>query len=160
MKIVVIGIGNEIQGDDGLGVHAIKELEKISFPKEVELLAGGTSGPDLIVYFEGVDLLIFVDAIRGGNEPGTMYKYNPEEMKYQRSVALSPHQLGIPETLRLAEFAGKKPKKSVFFGIEPMNLDFSMELSQPLKEKLPRLVELIVEEINSFLASNKDKNIL
>lgn len=160
MKIVVIGIGNEIQGDDGLGVHAIKELEKISFPKEVELLAGGTSGPDLIVYFEGVDLLIFVDAIRGGNEPGTIYKYNPEEMKYQRSIALSPHQLGIPETLRLAEFAGKKPKKSIFFGMEPMNLDFSMELSQPLKEKLPRLVELIVEEINSFLASNKDQNIL
>ncbi|MEO1784118.1 HyaD/HybD family hydrogenase maturation endopeptidase [Thermodesulfobium sp. 4217-1] len=160
MKIVVIGIGNEIQGDDGLGVHVIKELEKISLPKEVELLAGGTSGPDLIVYFEGVDLLIFVDAIRGGNEPGTMYKYNPEEMKYQRSVALSPHQIGIPETLRLAEFADKKPKKSVFFGMEPMNLDFSMELSQPLKEKLPRLVELIVEEINSFLASNKDQNIL
>jgi hydrogenase maturation protease len=89
-----------------------------------------------------------------------MYKYNPEEMKYQRSVALSPHQIGIPETLRLAEFADKKPKKSVFFGMEPMNLDFSMELSQPLKEKLPRLVELIVEEIDSFLASNKDQNIL
>ncbi|AEE13986.1 hydrogenase maturation protease [Thermodesulfobium narugense DSM 14796] len=160
MKILVIGIGNELQGDDGLGIHVIKELEKVSLPSEVSLLAGGTSGPDLIFYFEGVDYVIFVDAVRGGNKPGTIYKYNPEEMKYQKSIALSPHQIGIPETLSLAEFVGKKPKKSIFFGMEPMNLDYSMELSESVKKKLPRLVELIVEEIDNFLASNKDQNIL
>ncbi|AWB09713.1 hydrogenase maturation protease [Thermodesulfobium acidiphilum] len=160
MKILVIGIGNELQGDDGLGVHVIKELKKVSLPDEVDLLAGGTSGPDLIVYFEGVDFAIFVDAVRGGNKPGTIYKYKPEEMKYQKSIALSPHQIGIPETLSLAEFVGKKPKRSIFFGMEPMNLEFSMELSEPVKEKLPRLVKLIVEEIDNFLASNKDQNSL
>ncbi|HEM55213.1 MAG TPA: hydrogenase maturation protease [Thermodesulfobium narugense] len=160
MKILVIGIGNELQGDDGLGVHVIKELKKVSLPDEVDLLAGGTSGSDLIVYFEGVDFAIFVDAVRGGNKPGTIYKYKPEEMKYQKSIALSPHQIGIPETLSLAEFVGKKPKRSIFFGMEPMNLEFSMELSEPVKEKLPRLVKLIVEEIDNFLASNKDQNAL
>ncbi|WP_448589777.1 hydrogenase maturation protease [Thermodesulfobium sp.] len=159
MKVLILGIGNELQGDDGLGVHVIKELKRISLPKEVKLLAGGTSGPDLIAYFEGVDFVIFVDAIRGGNLPGTIYKYNPEEMRYQRSVVLSPHQMGVPETLSLAELVGKKPKKSIFFGMEPMDIGYSLELSKPVREKLPRLVELIVEEVESFLTSNNERNL-
>ncbi len=147
-RIVVIGVGNLLQKDEGVGIHAIKALQDIDLPKDVELIDGGTS-PDLIAYTRADDKMIIVDCAKAGGNPGDIYRFRPEDLAAGKGALTSAHQMGVVENLNLMSFTGNKPQKVVIIGIEPAEIDWGMELSATLKQRLPDLIKTVIKEINT-----------
>ncbi|MBN1693014.1 MAG: HyaD/HybD family hydrogenase maturation endopeptidase [Dehalococcoidales bacterium] len=145
-RVVVIGVGNLIQKDEGVGIHAIRSLQEMDLPADVKLVDGGTS-PDLIAYTKAGDKMIIIDCATAGGEAGEIYRFKPEELEASRGTLTSAHEMGVVENLKLMEMTGNKPKETVIIGIEPAEIDWGMELSPRLEAKLPELVGAVLKEI-------------
>jgi len=147
-KTVVLGVGNELFKDEGVGVHAARILQTKLPPSgsDVEVIDGGTS-PDIWPLIDGADKLIIVDAVRGGCEPGTIYRFTPQQIVAYRELITSVHQMGILENLSLMELVGGKPKETVIIGVEPAELEPGLELSAKLKERMPKIIKTVLGEI-------------
>ena len=144
-RLAIVGVGNLLLQDEGVGIQVIQALKKDSLPQFdcVELIDGGTGLPPLP---KNLDKLIIVDAAQGGGEPGIIYRLSPEEIESGDAPIISPHQLGLRESLRLLELENEKPKKVIIFGVEPKTIDWGLELSPELKEKMPQLISLVLQE--------------
>jgi len=150
-KVMVVGIGNLIMRDDGVGVHAIKALEALGLPEEVELIDGGTNSYDLIEEFCRAEKLVIVDAMHAGGEPGTIYRAPLKELGLQSIETItSLHEMHFVEAMKMTHMLGYDPP-TIVFGIEPAEVEVSMELSPQVAAKFPRLVELMQEEILKLL---------
>lgn len=145
-RITVLAVGNLLMQDDGVGIHALRELERLKLPPEVELVDGGTAGVDLLPIIEGAENLIVIDAVRGGCEPGAVYRLPLEVLRETREEALSLHQIGFLEVMEMAAYRGYAPTVMVI-GIEPAVIDWGLELSPAVARVLPRVVELVCREI-------------
>lgn len=146
----MLGVGSILMMDEGVGVRAVEELGKrYVFPDEVELLDGGTSGIELLHYIEKRDLLIIIDAIKGGHPPGTVLRVEGEDVPARFRIRLSPHQLGISDLLAAATISDALPKKMVLFGIEPEKIELGLGLSDPVKAGFDRLLTTVVNELRS-----------
>jgi hydrogenase maturation protease len=155
-KLTILGVGNELLSDEGIGVHAIKKLQKIELPPEVEVIEGGTDGFGLINIITDTDYLIVIDSIKGGSEPGTIYRFNINDAPSCPDVfKTSVHQIGILEVINLSQLIGKTPE-TVVIGIEPENISAGMDLSEKLKEKIPKIIDLVLEETRSILKKKVD----
>lgn len=148
-KTVVLGVGNELFKDEGVGVHAARILQtKLPpFGSDVEVIDGGTS-PDIWSLIDGADKLIIVDAVRGGCEPGTIYRFTPQQIVADRGLVTSVHQMGILENLSLMELVGGKPKETVIVGVEPAELEPGLELSARLQQRMPKIIQTVLGEIH------------
>jgi hydrogenase maturation protease len=144
-KILIVGIGNLLCCDEGIGVHVIQEMEKIKLPEYIELLDMGTSTMDLISYLEGVKKLIAIDAMKAADTPGTIYKCRPEDLLPKGEEAVSLHDIGLLETLTMAKKMGREID-TVIFGVEPKVLDWGMKLSEEVKNKIPTIIEAVLKE--------------
>ena len=148
IKILVLGVGNELLSDEGIGVHAVKALGKLQLPTMVDVFEGGTDGFGLINLIIEYDRLIVIDSLKGGNEPGTLYKFNIEDAPQSPDLfKTSVHQIGILEVINLSGLLGKTPQTTVI-GVEPKSIATGMELSPEVRQKLPRVIELVLEEIH------------
>ena len=145
-RIVVIGVGNLLLKDEGIGIHAVQALQEQGLPADVKLVDGGTS-PDLIAYTRAGDKLIIVDAAKAGGEPGSVYRFKPEDLADDRAVLASAHEMGVVENLRLIRLSGNEPRETVIIGIEPCKIEYGTELSPELRKKLPKIVETVMKEI-------------
>jgi hydrogenase maturation protease len=147
-KILIAGIGNLLFSDEGIGVHVIRELHQKALPSNVELIDLGTSTFDLVGLMEGKDKVILVDAIASEEPVGTIFKLTPEDLKSgKKKLLTSLHQLGVMETLEFASRTGSI-SEMVIFGITPKDYQsLGMELTPELKSALPRIVEVILKEI-------------
>jgi hydrogenase maturation protease len=145
-RIVVIGVGNLLLKDEGIGIHAVEALQGIELPPDVRLIDGGTS-PDLIAYTKAGDKLIIIDAAKAGGEPGTIYRFRPEDLAEEKGVLTSAHELGVAQNLSLMSLLGNKPAETVIIGIEPEEIDPGLELSTKLQQKLPDIVKVVLKEI-------------
>ncbi|MGD8780473.1 MAG: HyaD/HybD family hydrogenase maturation endopeptidase [Ignavibacteria bacterium] len=154
--IMVIGVGNLIQMDDGFGIHVLNELSKYEMPAEVELFDGGTLGIDLMPWIEGREKLIFIDCVKGGNKPGIIYKFRPEDLTYEEEIKISVHQIGLIESLQMIAMTGNAPDKITIFGVEPNVIDWGEELTDELKRVIPKVVKLVIREIEESI--NEIKN--
>ncbi|ACX52344.1 hydrogenase maturation protease [Ammonifex degensii KC4] len=157
-KLTVLGIGNLLLQDEGLGIHAVRELQKFSYPPVVEILDGGTAGIDLLYYIEDSSRLIIIDAVNGQAPPGTIFKFSPDELDdYVPVAALSSHSVGILEVIYLAKVTGVLPPTTIF-GMQPASMAWGMELSPVIKERLPRLISLVDAEIREWLRRSFSEN--
>jgi hydrogenase maturation protease len=145
-RIVVIGVGNLLLQDEGVGIHAIRSLQEMNLPSDIKLVDGGTS-PDLIAYTKAGDKMIIIDSAKTGGEPGAIYRFKPEDLAGGKGNLASAHEMGVAENLKLMELTGNKPKETVIIGIEPETIDWGTELSIKLKEKLPELVKVVLKEL-------------
>jgi hydrogenase maturation protease len=145
-RIVVIGVGNLLLKDEGVGIHAVKSLQEIDLPPGIRLIDGGTS-PDLIAFTRAGDKLIIVDAAKAGGEPGAIYRFRPEDLADEKGILTSAHELGVSENLRLMSLTGNEPGETVIIGIEPKEIDWGTELSAVLQQKLPEIVRVILKEM-------------
>lgn len=146
-KTMVLGIGNEILTDEGIGIHLIRHLQQVELPENVELLEGGTAGMELLPLFEEVDHLIVVDAINAGDEPGAIFRFVPDDVHIMPpEYCLSAHQIGLMEVLHVAGEMDKLPD-TVIFGIQPKDIDWGLELTPEVAAKIPRLIEMVRAEI-------------
>ena len=144
-KILIVGIGNLLCCDEGIGVHVIQEMNKMELPTYIELIDIGTSTMDLISYLEGVRKLIVIDAMKAEGTPGTIYKSKPEDLLLKGAGPISLHEIGLLETLSMAKKMGMEIN-TVIIGVEPKVLDWGMELSEEVKNKIPAIIEAVLKE--------------
>jgi hydrogenase maturation protease len=147
-RTLVIGLGNPIMGDDGVGIAALQRLrDEWELPPEVELVDGGTWGMNLLPLVESTRNLILVDAIRSGAAPGMLTVLERCELPRYFSLKLSPHQIDLREILALAELRGLLPDHLVAIGIEPERVEMEMSLSPRVRAGLAKVVDLVVERL-------------
>lgn len=151
-RISVVGVGNLLMRDDGVGVHVIRHLEEQGVPEGVELIDGGTHSYDLLDIFAEADIVIVIDAIQAGGEPGTIYRAPLDELGLQPSgdAATSLHDLNFIEAVHMLRLMGHDPQ-FIVFGIQPLEMCLNLELSPLVAEKVPRVAELIQEEIQRII---------
>jgi hydrogenase maturation protease len=149
-KIVILGVGNLLLSDEGVGVHIANELMKMSLPPEVSVVEGGTDGFGLLNIITEANRLIVIDAVKGDAAPGSIYRFDIGEVRNCPSgFKTSVHQIGILEVLDLSELIGKTPYTTVI-GVEPKSVEMGMELSPEIKAKIPRVIELILDELKKL----------
>ncbi len=147
-KVAVLGIGNILLSDEGLGVRAVERLRReFSIPEEVSLIDGGTLGLDLLFYIEGADRLLVTDAVLGGRPPGSLYRLKGKEVFAHLRNRLSAHEIGFQDVLALLELKGRSPSEIVVIGLEPADLRPGTELSPVVEERIPLLVEECVKQL-------------
>ena len=155
-KIIVLGIGNILMSDEGVGVRVVEKLlEEYSFPPNVEIYDGGTTGlHGLMPLIEEADHLVVIDAVNGPGEPGSIYRYTLDDFKLSMPKKLSSHDIGFIECITIAELNGRLPESVVIIGIKPE--DFAtrkMELTETVNKKLNELANAAVKEITALGAS-------
>ncbi len=144
-KTLIVGMGNLIYRDDGVGVHVIQAMKKMDLPSNIELLDIGTSTLDLISYLNGVRKLIVIDAMKVGGIPGTLYRCSPEDLLPKKEEPVSLHDIGLLETLSMARKKGLEIN-IVLIGVEPKVFDWGMELSEEVKNQIPNIIEAVLKE--------------
>lgn len=135
IRTLVVGLGNVLLKDDGVGVHAVKELRKI-LPPQILAVEVGTAVLDALHLFEWAERIIAIDAMQAGGPPGTIYSFGVDDVKDQ-GIEASLHEMGLIAALRFMK--GRRPALSIL-AVEPESLDFGMELSTPVQAALPKLV--------------------
>ena len=146
-RIVILGVGNLLLRDEGVGVHLIQKLKQTEIGEGVEIIDGGTSLLDFVPQAEDVSKLIIVDAIKLGGKPGTTYKICVDDSLLKGAKGMtSLHQLGVVETLAIAQKMGKLPH-TVIIGIEPKEISYGLELSPEIDREMGKMVNLILEEV-------------
>lgn len=145
---MVVGIGNILLKDEGVGVHVAEALQQINIDDTVDLqiIDGGTS-PDVIFSLEEVNKLIIIDAVKGNCEPGTVYRFRPDDLPQENAGFNSLHEISFSQSLQIMGQLGLRPDDVIIFGIEPKDIDWGLEPSEELKHSIPDIVKLVLEEI-------------
>lgn len=147
-RIVVVGIGNLLLKDEGIGIHVAQALQRVSSPVDFEVIDGGTS-PDIFSLLEGVDTLIVVDAAMGGGQPGDIYRLPLDALSLEGGMNASVHQVGLVETLKVMTALGTAPETTVIIGVEPKEIGWGLELSPELEGKMAEIIDLVHEEVTA-----------
>jgi hydrogenase maturation protease len=155
MKITILGIGNILLQDEGVGVRAIEYLHRHTLPPQVELVDGGTATLDLFTLFNETDHLVVVDAVKGGMRPGTIYRLEPKDLMPQQQAPISPHDLGLLDALDMASKIGDRPRSVVIFGVEPKEINWGMELTPEIKVTIPTVANLVLNEVQKYVKETK-----
>lgn len=150
-KILVLGIGNLVMSDDGVGVKVVHKLQRdYQFDDSVEIMDGGTLGLDLLPKLEGIDGLILVDAVETGMAPGTCIRMSGEELPIALETKVSPHQMGLKDLLSVAELMGHAPREMVLIGVQPGSIEMDTELTPEVEATVDILVQNILIELKKF----------
>lgn len=152
MRVVVLGVGNILMSDEGIGVHAVTALEQgFSLPDSVEIIDGGTSGMDCLDRIADADLLLIADCMRSpGKQPGDISRIADAEINAWFKTKISPHQVGLSDVLAACCFHGISPKKVVLVGVQPASFETSMELTPQVAAVLPQVIAKLVAELTDF----------
>jgi hydrogenase maturation protease len=147
-RVVVIGLGNPLMGDDGLGLAALDELRSgYALPPEVELVDGGTWGMNLLPVIEDAAELILIDAIDVGATPGTFVRLEHARLPRYLATKISPHQVDLRDVLALAELRGTLPVDTVALGLQPGSIELRNSLSDVVRTRVDVLARAVVEEL-------------
>jgi len=159
-RILILGIGNILMKDEGIGVHIVHQLQEQDLPDNVEVIDGGTAGLDILLSQEGLYKLVVIDAIRGGKEPGTIYKAQlkagetdklTQIFSRETESKISLHQVGLLEALSAAEKMNCAPEEVTIIGVEPEEIHLGLELSELAKRSIPEVIEQVLEEIQDVI---------
>jgi len=138
---VILGLGNLLNRDEGLGVQALKLLDaQLGEQSEYELLDGGVLGLSLLMVVEECSHLLILDAVNSGKPAGTLIELQKEQIPLYAGVKLSQHQVTFQEVLGLAHMRGYLPEHLHLLGIQPDDLSIGLELSPAVEHSLPDLV--------------------
>ncbi len=148
-RTLILGVGNLILSDDGVGIHAVRLLqEKVKLSDTIMVVDGGTCGLDLLQYLEGIDRLIVVDAAKPDHSPGKLTRITGEKVPAYLSIKTSPHEIGLPELLFAAKLSDIYPEEVVIYCVEAFSLDTGVELSPIVEKQLDNLIQQVLAEIS------------
>lgn len=149
MRALVLGIGNPILQDDGIGYHVAKRIERMNI-EGVDTKAVSTSGLDIINFISGYDKVVIIDAIQTKNgKVGSVYKLKEDDF-FNTVHSTNPHAINIATALSMAKKSAheKMPKEIIFFAVEVEEIStFGEELTLKVQEALPEIVKLVLNEI-------------
>ncbi len=153
-ELLVLGVGNTLLMDEGIGVHAIYELwkEKKDWDESrVDFVDGGTFTQDIFYLFEEYEKILVLDIVRAGHAPGTIYTLEEDQLRKDEKQMLSLHDIDLLDSLGMSEMRGHRPYLRVV-GIEPEKIDWGMELTPCLAEAFPGFLQIIRKHIRELLA--------
>lgn len=147
-RILILGVGNTLLGDEGFGVHALRMLEEeYDWPDNIRLVDGGTLGLLLLAELLECELVIILDIARGGHEPGTFYQLDGEALNPALSFRQSMHQTSISDTLISCELAGHRPE-ALIYAMEPYDMEnLNPDLTDAARAKLPEFCDRVIKEL-------------
>jgi hydrogenase maturation protease len=148
VRLLVLGLGNVLCGDDGLGAVAIARIRaRYEIPGGMSVLDGGTLGLSLLPYVEDSEKVILVDAIRAEAPPGSFVRLEGDEVGPAVAGRLSVHQVGVADLLDAARWRGRLPEELVLLGLVPETLEVGVTRSARVEAGLPGLVDRVVQEV-------------
>lgn len=144
---LIIGIGNNLMGDDGAGIHAIERLRGKTLPDHVELVDGGTLSFTLLEQVENAEFLVIVDAAELDAEPGTVQVFKDDEMDEFLATSRRPsvHEVNLLDVLTAARLRRRMPARYAMVGIQPLDVEWSCTPSGPVDKAVDEAVEIIAE---------------
>ncbi len=157
-RVLVLGLGNILLKDEGVGVHVAQKLQELALPCNVEVMDGGTACLDVLSLAQGIEKLVVIDALRAGKEAGTIYharlkikERDKLEQIFSSDSKLSLHQMGLVDALAAAEKMNCAPKEIVIIGVEPRKMDWGLELTDEVKQKVPEIINTVLKEIEDAI---------
>lgn len=143
--ILVLGLGNVLQADDGVGIHVIRALEAMGLPSHVALRDGGTIGLSLLTEIEDCDALIVVDAMELGREPGAVGVFEGAAIELQLGgKKRSAHEVALADLLAVAQLVGRSPERRVLIGIQPGRIGWGMEAEGAVAAAIPETCAIVI----------------
>ena len=150
-RITILGIGNTLYTDEGLGVHALAALEETyGTDRQVQLIDGSTDGMSLLGPVEDTDYLIVIDAINAGKEGGHIIELHGDDIPAYYGIKMSIHQLGFQEVLLASKLRERYPKNIVMIGMQPTSLELGIGLSETNEAQLPEMFKLVEQQVNKW----------
>ncbi len=152
-KIIIIGIGNVLLMDEGIGVHTINELEKYDLPRNLEIYDGGTGGFKLTDLMHGAGMVIFIDAVETGKVPGavTIFKSADVYSIYHKKK-YSLHDTDLLEVIKMTELLDNPPVIEIV-GIQPKTINYGTNLSKELTDSMTNIINTILRRIEEICSS-------
>jgi len=145
----VVGIGNVLLRDEGIGCHVVHAMEGIPLPlPDVEIIDGGTC-PDVLQLLGDAEKLVIVDAVKGGGTPGQIYRFHLEDITLEQRPLLSLHDMYLVDSLKLMQL-WHNISEAVIVGVEPGEIGWGLELSSKLQERMPEIIDAILAELNDM----------
>lgn len=158
-KALVIGAGNILLKDEGIGVRVLKYLtDAYAPPDTVECIDGGTAGINLLDHIKGFTHVIIIDAVSSPSPPGTIVKISGKDLEKAPAPTLgtTAHQVGLMELMALASFEGRKPSFTVI-GVVPKDIRPGLELTSLVRKKVPEAAEAVKGELQKLGFSLKER---
>ncbi|MCE5185651.1 MAG: HyaD/HybD family hydrogenase maturation endopeptidase [Planctomycetaceae bacterium] len=153
--VIVIGLGNPLMADEGIGVELVNRLAKLAaagtLPSEtVEYYDGGCGGMSLLHIIAGRRKVILIDCAKMGLKPGTIKRFTPDDVNSIKKLThLSLHEIDIIKVLELARMLGQSPEEIVIFGIEPASIEQQMNLTAELQDRVDEFLKAIQKELKN-----------
>ncbi len=145
---LVLGLGNPLRGDDGIGPRVVEALLRRGLPESVEALDAGSAGLELLSLLDGPQRVIVVDAADVGLAPGQFVRFTPDEAHlFAAADTTSFHQAGLAEVLALARALDRPLPEIVIFGVQPASMEWGEGLSPALVGAVARVVEAVLGEL-------------
>ncbi len=145
--VVVLGVGNLLRQDEGVGVHAVRALASGPCAEHAAMVDGGTAVFEALSDWKDIDKLVVIDALRAGKEPGSIARVSLRDVADRDAPALSLHEHGLLDQLGLLQQAGLRVGEIVIYGVEPGETGWGTELSQAVAECLPLLEVHMAREL-------------
>lgn len=151
ISVLVLGIGNLIMGDDGVGVLVAQRLQQeYRFADNVEIMDGGTLGLDLLPKLENITNLIMIDAVETGQKAGYCVRLYGQELPIALETKVSPHQMGLKDLLAVSELMGHSPKEMVLIGVQPGSIEMEVGLTKEVEAQLETLISNVLIELANW----------
>ena len=149
-RVIVLGLGNLVRSDDGVGVHAVRCLKSDArIPESVQVLDGGTLGLQLLPAIEDATHVLAIDAVNTGAESGTVVRFDMSELT-PLPGSPSVHQIGFADLLSALQWKGKFPERMVLLGVQPEETGWGTELSARVQAALPVLTQAAINELDRW----------
>src|SRR6266487_36808 len=150
-RIVVLGLGNLLRSDEGLGVRAVERIqERYTLPAHVQLVDGGTLGLDLLCFLEEAGRVLILDAALTDGPPGTLLRAIGDEVPAFLGLHTSPHEIALPDLLAITQLRGTTPGELVVLGMQPETIVLGWGLSEAVEAHMDALVEAAVGELERW----------
>lgn len=151
-RVVILGLGNVLMGDDGLGPRVIERLEaEYEFGPGVTLMDLGTPGLHLAEYLVDADVLIVIDAVKVDGRPGELRRYRGSQMLPSPSTSrLTAHDPGLKEALWTLQLHGRAPSQVLLLAVIPAKIEIGLGLSPCVQEAIPLVIAAVVQEVKRW----------
>jgi hydrogenase maturation protease len=164
--ILILGLGNLLLRDEGVGVHVVRALGAEgnvpantcpSLPPDVEVVDGATAGFGLIDILAGRRKVVVIDAIDAACAPGSIVRLTVDDLVSTSPMPLSLHEVGFLEAVAATQRLGVAPQEMIIFGVRPAVVDYGLELSPTVAALVPRIVELVLQELGIAAVEEKSR---
>ncbi|BAL26083.1 HyaD/HybD family hydrogenase maturation endopeptidase [Azoarcus sp. KH32C] len=150
-RAVLLGVGNILLTDEGVGVRLVEELQAgYEIPEVLEVIDGGTAAMELLEDLENLDLLVIADCVRVGQPPASVVVLKDDEVPAFFRARISPHQVGLSDVLATLEITERAPRHVVVVGVQPVDISTSMEQTAPVRAAMPVALQAIRDALAEY----------